>query len=317
MSRDLSSQIAYVMHPDFGAELAKELGPNCQTAGNLMFSAMRKSNVIFASDVWLDTTVLGFESVSEAVRILKAAGRYWFLNPVASVRRSMLIAEQLRKLPDLHHSFPVRNLLPQIGCFSLLDNNTLVYATKRLKNPPLGDFRFIEDKTNPPNRAYLKLWEALALLDRYPTSSESAIDLGASPGGWTWVMQSLGAQVLAVDKAPLAANIAKLPHVRFLRESAFALDPKTLNEPVDWLLCDVACYPERTLALINKWLDAGKAKQLIFTIKLQGQTDLNALEPFEAIPGARVLHLLHNKHEVTFFYPAPPHLFAQFSMPVA
>jgi 23S rRNA (cytidine2498-2'-O)-methyltransferase len=99
-----------------------------------------------------------------------------------------------------------------------------------------------------------------------------------------------------------------LPNITYLKQSAFALDPATFPETVDWLLCDVACYPKRTLELITQWMKSGKAKHYIFTIKLQGETDFDALKAFAEIPDARVIHLFHNKHEVTFFYPAPASL---------
>ena len=157
---------------------------------------------------------------------------------------------------------------------------------------------------NPPNRAYLKLWEALTLLEKYPTAGDTALDLGASPGGWTYVMQSLGANVTAVDKALLDPNITKLPRVQFLKQSAFALDPATLDQTYDWVLSDIACYPERAYALIMKWIASGKAKQMIFTIKLQGKTELATIKQFQAIPNSRIINLFYNKHEATFFYPA-------------
>lgn len=298
---DLSNHTIYVAHADYLDALCQELGDVTLVANNLVFSK-RKIAACFASDIWFDPVVVSFSSISEAARILKKAHRFWFLNPVSHLRRSELIKENLRKLPALESSFPIKDPLPSIGCFSLLDNNTLVYAINRSKVPPLGDFRFIEDKENPPNRAYLKLWEALSLY-ALPQKGEHAIDLGASPGGWTYVMQSLGVNVLAVDKAPLDPKIAKLPQVKFKQQSAFALEPSTLEKPVDWLLCDVACYPERTLSLVEKWISSKKARHLIFTIKLQGPSDLKSLEPFKAIEGGQLLHLHHNKHEVTFFYP--------------
>ena len=188
--------------------------------------------------------------------------------------------------------------------FALLDKNTLVYSAKRQKKWPQGRCLFIEDKINPPNRAYLKLWEALSLLERYPQPGETALDLGASPGGWTYVMQSLGTCVTAVDKALLAPAIAVLPNVQFLQQSAFALDPALLTETYDWVLSDIACYPERAYALVMKWIASGKAKQMIFTIKLQGETSLSSIKPFQEIPNSRVIHMFYNKHEATFFYPA-------------
>lgn len=297
--------VIYSVQPEYREDLLKELSPVNKVAGNLIWAPFNP-NVCFADDIWLNPTVISFESISEAVRILRQAGKYWFLNPLEQVRRSRLIEEGLFKLLPLEQSFPVVTPLPNIGCFSLIDRTTLVYATKRQKNPPMGRYQFIEDKEQPPNRAYLKLWEALTLLKRTPHKKDTVIDLGASPGGWTFVMQSFGALVTAIDKAPLDERIAKLPGVTCLQGSAFGFEPLTLEKPVDWLLCDVACYPDRLYSLLMRWLKANKAKQMILTIKLQGKTDHDVLEKFKAIPGGRVLHLTYNKHEVTFFYPAPP-----------
>ncbi|MEO8400916.1 MAG: SAM-dependent methyltransferase [Gammaproteobacteria bacterium] len=298
----------YTAKPDYLEELCRELNDQPEIIGNLVFSTVKKSDVCFALDAWLEPKLVSFQSISEAVRILRQAGKFWFLNPIETIRRSHLILAELRKLPTLTHTFPIMDAIPPIGCFSLLDQNTLVYSALRWKKPPLGDFQFIEDKKNPPNRAYLKLWEALSLLEVHPKSGELVIDLGASPGGWSYVCQSLGARVIAIDKAELEPRIATLPRIEYRRESAFGLDPKTISEPVDWLLSDVACYPDRLFELAKKWIDSGKAKRLIFTIKLQGETNLAEIQQFQTIPGARVLHLFHNKHEATFFYPAPVNL---------
>jgi 23S rRNA (cytidine2498-2'-O)-methyltransferase len=297
----------YVADPLFHAELCEELEEVTASKGNLIFSPHQK-NVIFARDIWVEPQVVSFNSINDAVKILRAAGKFWFLNPLENIRRSHLIAAELRKLPSLTHTFPITEAIPEINCFSLLDKNTLVYSMRRFKKAPLGDFQFQEDKTNPPNRAYLKLWEALTLLEQYPLAGEKILDLGASPGGWTYVSQTFGGEVTAVDKAELAPHIAALPRVSFLKQSAFALSPADYPEQVDWLLCDIACYPERTYELIQQWLASGKAKKMIFTIKLQGQTDFAMLKKFQDIPQARVLHLFYNKHEATFIYPAPEHL---------
>ncbi len=303
-----STEIIYIAHPDYLNELKDELGTFSQIMGNLVFSSVKKNDICFANDVWLNPTIVKFESISEAAKILRAAGKYWYLNPIENIRRSHLIASELRKLPPLSHTFPILNPLPDIGCFSLIDKNTLVFSSQRWKRPPLGDFQFIEDKKNPPNRAYLKLWEALSLLEHNPKPGETVLDLGASPGGWTYVMQSFGAHVTAIDKAPLAAHIVKLPNITYLKQSAFALDPNDIPDKIDWLLSDVACYPERLYELAMKWITANKAKQMILTIKLQGETNFSMIQKFQSIPGGRVIHLLNNKHEATFFYPASDRL---------
>lgn len=293
----------YVVKPEFLKELQNELVEVTYVIENLVFSSCKKTDVCFAQDIWLNPVIVSFQSISDAVKILKQAGKFWYLYPITQVRRSRLIEEQLRKCPSLLRHFPIETDIPSVGVFSLLDKNTLIYSSEREKKWPQGESFFIEDKVNPPNRAYLKLWEALTLLGRYPQPGESAMDLGSSPGGWTYVMQSLGALVTSVDKALLDPKIAKLPGVRFLQQSAFALEPHTLDKTYDWVLSDIACYPDRAYALIQRWLESGKAKQMIFTIKLQGEINKSTIDKFKAIPGSRVLNMFYNKHEVTFFYP--------------
>jgi 23S rRNA (cytidine2498-2'-O)-methyltransferase len=144
----------------------------------------------------------------------------------------------------------------------------------------------------------LKLWEALTRLGHWPGQGDTCLDLGASPGGWTWVLARLGASVTAVDKAPLEPRVAAMPGVTQRLDSAFALEP----EPVDWLFSDIIAYPDRLLALVQRWLPF--ARRIVCTIKFQGATDHDAAEAFAAIPGAWVVHLSHNKHELTLLWTA-------------
>lgn len=304
MNNEKKIAAIYIAKPEFISELCEEAGSVTEVIQDMVCSANILTNPCFALDVWLEPQIIRFESISEAVRILRQAGTYWYLHPVTHVRRSRLIEEQLRKHPELMSHFPVTREIPDIGGFSLIDQHTLIYSTKRLKKWPDGLSFFIEDKVNPPNRAYLKLWEALFLSGKYPKSGDHVLDLGASPGGWTYVIQSLGASVTAVDKAALDPKIAKLPRVTCLQQSAFALEPSTLTKTYDLVLSDIACYPDRAYALIMKWIASGKAKRLIFTIKLQGKTDLKTIRQFQAIPNSKILNLFYNKHEATFFYPA-------------
>ncbi len=295
----------YVAKPQYIPELCEELGNGSQIVEHLIFSSFRILDVCFAEDIWLEPEIVTFLSISQAVKILRQAGKFWYLHPIAHVGRSRLIEAELRQYKSIERHFPIETDIPPIGAFCLLDQNTLVYSAKRLKKWPFGQCFFVEDKINPPNRAYLKLWEAFTLLGRLPKSGDTAMDLGASPGGWTYVMQSLGTSVTAVDKALLAPNIAALPGVHFLQQSAFALDPAKLDQTYDWVLSDIACYPDRAYALIMKWIASGKATQLIFTIKLQGKIEPSTLQKFKDIPNSRILNMFYNKHEATFFYPAP------------
>ena len=294
----------YIVKPECLPELSDELGEISNVIEDLVFSPHKKLDVCFAQDIWLEPHIVTFQSISDAVKILRQAGKLWYMHPISHVRRARLIEDQLRKCPSMTQHFPIETDIPPIGGFSLLDQNTLVYSALRAKKWPHGRSFFIEDKTNPPNRAYLKLWEALTLLEKRPQAGETALDLGASPGGWTYVMQSLGTTVTAVDKALLDPKIASLPRVTCLKQSAFALDPNTLDQAYDWVLSDIACYPDRAYALIMKWIASGKAKQMIFTIKLQGKTELATIKQFQAIPNSCLINMFYNKHEATFFYPA-------------
>ena len=150
---------------------------------------------------------------------------------------------------------------------------------------PNGEVAFVEDRTGPPNRAYLKLWEALVRLRRWPMPGERCLDLGASPGGWTYVVAKLGAEVIAIDKAPLDPRVAAMAGVAWRGESAFALDPTSVG-PVDWLFSDIVCYPARLLRLVEKWRASGLAKNFVCTLKFQGADRPRFGESVRGDPGS-------------------------------
>jgi 23S rRNA (cytidine2498-2'-O)-methyltransferase len=112
---------------------------------------------------------------------------------------------------------------------------------------------------------------------------------------------------LSVDTAALDPRLAGLPGIVHRRESAFALDPRTVR-PVNRLFSDGVCYLKRLLALVQKWLAAGGVRRFVCTLKFQGATDFDAIRGFPAIPDRRLLHLHHNKHELIMTWVDPrPH----------
>ena len=113
------------------------------------------------------------------------------------------------------------------------------------------------------------------------------------------MLQALGASVLAIDKAALDSSIIALPNVEVRTESAFGLDPNEVG-PVDWLFSDVICYPKRLFDLVTRWRAAGMAKHFVCTIKFQGTDEHAIARSFAEIPGSRIVHLHHNKHELTW-----------------
>lgn len=291
----------YVAHEGFVDELCHELD-DIQFASGLLIVAANNQTPVFALDIWYDPVLTTIESIGDAAKQLKSVRRLWCAHIGECVRRTLLIAKKLspcKKFAAL--SFPPPSL-PAVGEFTLLDEAHLLYATKRAKIVPSGVYHFIEDKYNPPNRAYLKLWEALAVLGHYPKTNDRVLDLGAAPGGWSYVLSTFGASVIAIDKAPLDEKISGRANVETRQQSAFALSPNDFDH-LDWFVCDMACYPEKLYRYLLPWIESNKVKQFIVTIKLQGKTDFATLELFKKIPGGKVMHLSQNKHEATFFYP--------------
>ena len=259
----------------------------------------------WAANVWHDCRELGVESIGNAAKALREVQRNWAMYAPLHHRRAALIQERLPHVSAKPIVFPAGAPTAPLGSWTLLAPDRLLMAAHCSSPFANGEVAFVEDKSGPPNRAYLKLWEALVRLGRWPGPGERCLDLGASPGGWTWVLGRLGAEVIAVDKAPLDPRVAALPGVTWRGDSAFALEPASVG-PVDWLCSDIVCYPARLLRLVETWRESGLVKNFVCTIKFQGATDHEAAAQFAAIPGAQLVHLHHNKHELTFLLGARP-----------
>ncbi|WP_404385582.1 SAM-dependent methyltransferase [Caenispirillum salinarum] len=290
----------YLAPEGFLDPLLEELGAAVDHVhGRLVFCSGPPRAAAWAQNVWRDPVMIRFESNGEAARALKSIQRNWWPYTVEHHRRAALITEKLPHVSAKPLVFPSPAPTAPLGSWTLLDRNTMIAAADCSSPFPNGEVTFVEDREGPPSRAYLKLWEAFTLLGRMPGPGERCVDLGACPGGWTWVLQGLGADVLAVDKAPLAPEVARLPRVSERRESAFGLEPRDIG-PVDWLFSDVICYPERLLRLARRWRESDLARNFIFTIKFQGETDHDTAKAFAEIPGSSLIHLSCNKHELTW-----------------
>lgn len=280
-------------------ELVAELGDAFATFGRLVLAPGPPRTAAWAQNTWFEPSLIRIDSIGDGARALRGIQRNWALYAFHLHRRAALIESKLP--PVKTRPIPFMAPLPEapLGSWTLIDPATIIAAARCSSPFRHGEVTFIEDKVSPPNRAYLKLWEAFTLLQARPRPGERCLDLGASPGGWTWALQRCGASVIAIDKAPLAPAVARLPNVEFRRASAFAFEPASVG-PVDWLFCDVVCYPTRLLRLVRRWLDTGLARRFVATLKFQGETDHATARAFAAIPGSRLMHLSHNKHELTW-----------------
>lgn len=164
----------------------------------------------------------------------------------------------------------------------------------------------IPDDRLAPSSAHRKAEEAYLRLGLAPAAGERVVDLGGSPGGWTWTALKRGARVLAVDRAALASPAHGHPLLEERRGDAFKFEPDVADGPRDWLLCDVIAAPERTLELLDRWLSAAWCRRFVVNVKFKGTDRREALEALDALLArhgarARVKHLVHDKNEVTVF----------------
>ena len=67
---------------------------------------------------------------------------------------------------------------------------------------------------------------------------------------------------------------------------------------IHWIFCDVVCYPEKLFDYLQKWLC--QPVNLVCTIKFQGKGGSDIIDRFASIKESQLLHLFHNKHELTW-----------------
>lgn len=290
---------AYLAPEGYEKQLLNELKDVVQQYDRLILTDSPPQQVFWAQNIWFEPTTAHFESISEAAAILKSIQRNWALFPYSEHRRAALIKEKLPFLSSKRLPFPTKVPEAPLGSWTLLDKKTLL-ASGRCSSPfPNGEILFEECKEGPPSRAYLKLWEAFTLIGKMPKAGDRCLEIGASPGGWTWVLAKLGTDILCVDRSPLAPEVAAMPGVHFKTGNAFAMTPKAVGA-VDWIFSDVACYPEKLLEWTSLWLESGLCKNFVCTLKFQGETSYEVARQFFKIPGSRIFHLGCNKHELTW-----------------
>lgn len=295
---------AYLAAPGFEAELRAELGEVSAEYDRLLLSPGPARPAAWAQNIWHDARIIEVASIGEAAKALRAIQRNWRPYEFHLHRRTALLVDKLPKVSAKPLTFGAPAPTAPLGSFTWLDEGRVLAAAHCSSPFPNGEMSFVEDREGPPSRAYLKLWEAFTLVGAMPRPGELCVDLGACPGGWTWVLAETGARVIAIDKAPLDPRVAARPNVEFRQGSAFGPEADSIA-PVDWLCSDVICYPERLLRLVERRLEAGTARNFVCTLKFQGETDHATARAFAAIPNSRLLHLSCNKHELTWIRLAP------------
>ena len=164
--------------------------------------------------------------------------------------------------------------------------------------PFVGGWIPVASDPAAPSRAFAKLVEAERRLGRAIASGETVVDLGASPGSWTYIAARRGARVTSVDRSPLRDDLMRDPRVEFHRGDAFKFKPEA---PVDWLLCDVIAAPQRSIELALEWAERGWARHLAVTIKFKGTDEYPLLDGLLPLASRctefRLARLCANKNE--------------------
>jgi len=215
-------------------------------------------------------------------------------------QRGLLTDKEDVRLPRLH--------------VCLLAGNHALLASSRVNDSspwPLGVPR-LRASSDAPSRSALKLDEALMVFlgdgerEKRLQPGMGAADLGAAPGGWSWVLAKQHVRVFAVDNGPMAESALATGLIEHVRADGFHWQPP---KPLDWLVCDMVESPRRVAARMAEWFAHGWCKQAIFNLKLPmkkrwDETRL-CLDLFEQQAGRplriRAKQLYHDREEITVF----------------
>lgn len=181
----------------------------------------------------------------------------------------------------------------------------LSLASQNLSNWAGGMRRFARE-AEQVSRSEFKLLEALEVFDIELPPRGVALDLGASPGGWTRVLRQRGQYVTAVDPGELDPRVRRDSSVRHKRITAEAYlkdEPDTFDIIVNDMRIDARDSARLMGTYATQLYRHGFA---IVTLKLpeQGRETvidhaLNILRQAYTIEGVR--QLFHNRSEITVY----------------
>lgn len=167
-----------------------------------------------------------------------------------------------------------------------------------------GGMRRFAREAGQVSRAEFKLLEALELFKIELPPNGVALDLGASPGGWTRVLRQHGQYVTAVDPGDLDPRIASDKNVRHLRitaEEYLNNEPDSFDVIVNDMRMDARDSARLMVAFTRQLYAQGLA---LMTLKLPEQKrkpaiehSLSILQKGYEIIGVR--QLFHNRSEIT------------------
>lgn len=290
--------------PNYEKELEHELlfyGVKLHYKSEKIFLVEKtNSYFIWAQDIWKDCHVKQFstELISE-LKSLPHWGYYYHSENSAEQKNLERALATLKKVPEKRIKFnPAKTFNFKFYIYTI-HKDLVIYCENPLQSYPAGWHEFEEDKIFPPNRAYLKLWEAFTTQKLKVDKTQNALEIGAAPGGWSWVLSQFFNKVYTFDRADLAPQIKKISNIEHRIGDAFKIDPNQFND-VDWFFSDLICTPEKIYETIQFWLTHSRVKNYVCTIKFKGQTDFEIIDKLLKIPDSKIVRLYQNKNEVTW-----------------
>lgn len=206
---------------------------------------------------------------------------------------------RLKHIPEKRIQFPIKKKFNFKYFVWTTFEDVVIYSLTPDKVYPVGWHEFEEDKDFPPNRAYLKLWEVFATQNFKIKPDDCAIEIGAAPGGWSWVLSQYFKKVYTFDRADLAPQVKKIKNINHIIGDAFKIDPDEYSD-CTWFFSDLICTPEKILETIEFWLGKSRVKNFVCTIKFKGDTPFEVIDKLLKIPDSNIVRLYHNKNEVTW-----------------
>jgi 23S rRNA (cytidine2498-2'-O)-methyltransferase len=263
------------------------------------------STFVWAQDTWKKCKIFNCEQSVEnkneklAVSFLKQQPNFGIYHQIEVNKIADRILKKIKSLTVKRINYqPSHPFDFKFYAWSII-SDFLIFSDQPTQRFPLGWHEFNEDKLTPPNRAYLKLWELFGVHNLNLKDKPEVLEIGASPGGWSWVLSQHASVVHTVDRAPLDIKLKNISQIRHKTGDAFKLKPEDYPN-CTWLFSDLICTPEKMYETVCFWLEQGQIKNFVCTIKFKGNCDFEILKKFQAFPNSKIIHLYQNKNEVTW-----------------
>lgn len=241
------------------------------------------------------------EGDNVGVQIRKAKGEYELNSTEMKEAVDKVLIEEMKAMPQTKEPDKVISVL-------FAESNCYIGLSKAADNISSwsGGMIHYKKEFDDISRSKYKLMEAMYVFGIDLAGIESALDLGAAPGGWTSVLLEHGIRVTAVDTRTMEKRLSDNPNFTHINKSLEELELQS-DSLFDMITFDMSMNPYKAAGIII--LSAKHLKNdgiAVITVKLANEKIWKSLkevmkkysEVFEIL-GAK--QLFHNRDEVTLY----------------